>query len=350
MSTILINPAALQHNLQRVRELAPASKVLAMLKANAYGHGLERVAQILKGVEAFGVAQLSEALRLRKAGVVKPVVVMTGALTFAELETAVAQNIELVFHRQAQVSFLSKLKIKPSRVWIKVNTGMNRLGFLPAVLPELAQSLAKHPEITEIVWLTHFANSDHLGDPMTDQQAQKFFEAVQGLPGEKSLSASCSILSRPDLQADWVRPGMMLYGASPFPGKTAADFNLRPVMTLQAPVIAIHDCETGESIGYGSTYTCPRACRIAVLGLGYGDGYPRHLPQGVEVLLQGQLCPIVGRVSMDMVTVEVSDLSSLAVGERATFWGEGLPIEILAERLGTIPYELLTHIAPRQNL
>lgn len=348
-----ISKAALHHNLQRVREAAPYSRVMAMVKADAYGHGLPLVADTLAAADGFGVAIIEEALALRAAGVRQPITVLEGVFTPSEMFEAVRQNLSLVIHQEEQIALLEQCRLSgPVNVWLKIDTGMHRLGIAPEASVSAFRRLRAARITGEIGLMTHFACADQLTSPMTEKQLARFRAVQQVLAGNgqdtlpDSLANSAGILAWPATHGAWVRPGIMLYGSSPFPDQTATSLGLRPVMTLTARVIAVRSLKKGEPVGYGATWVAERDTRIGVVGIGYGDGYPRHAPTGTPVLIEGRRLPLVGRVSMDMLTVELGE-APVQVGDTCILWGEGLPADEVAALAGTISYELFCKLTPR---
>lgn len=345
----LIDLAALRHNLNRARAAAPDSRVMAVVKANAYGHGMLRVARALDEADALAVARVGEGVILRQAGIQQPLVVMEGCFDGDELELAAANGLELVVHHPEQIRLLQQHRVsQPVQLWLKIDTGMHRLGILPEQAIEAYHQLAALPMvITPPRLMTHLANGDDLSDPTTLQQCNQMRSLVAPLDGEISIANSAGILGWPDSHADWVRPGIMLYGVSPFIDGRAADHDLRPVMSLRSSLIAINHYHKGDAIGYGGTWVCPEDMPVGVVTIGYGDGYPRHAQSGTPVLVNGQRVPLVGRVSMDMISVDLRGLPEAQVGDPVTLWGRGLPIEEIAEAAGTIPYQLLCGVTGR---
>lgn len=350
--TLGVNLSALRHNLARVRESAPYAKVLAMVKADGYGHGLLTVAETLDA-DGFGVAFLEEALILRGAGVRQPIMILEGVFSEMELFEAVRQQLTLVVHQEEQVRLLEQCKLSgPIKVWLKLDTGMHRLGFAPEVAPLIYRRLRACHVVGEIGLMSHFASADERRSRQTELQIRRFREAQRIVtqngeqPLPDSLANSAAILAWPASHGSWVRPGIMLYGSSPFPDQSAADLRLRPVMTLAARVIAIKPLARGEAVGYGGSWVAPRDTRIGVISIGYGDGYPRHAPSGTPVLVNGVRVPLVGRVSMDMITVDLGELP-VQLGDTAVLWGEGLPADEVAAHAGTISYELFCRLTAR---
>lgn len=347
-----INIDALKYNLEKIREHVPQQKIMAMVKADGYGHGLITVAKALQAADALGVACLEEAVILREAGIKNRIVLMEGFYdATSELPLIFELNLECAIHHQAQVQGLINSELRsPNQLlglWIKVNTGMNRLGFPCDQISEVYQTLCQYPTLKINGFLTHFAKADEHHSPETTLQTERFFKAVHGLPGEKSLANSAAILGTPASHADWVRPGILLYGVSPFSDRTGKDINLKPVMTLQSEIIAIQNLKAGEAVGYGGTYLCRKDTRIGVVAAGYGDGYPRVMPSGTPVLVNGQVVPLVGRVSMDMLTVDLATQPEAKIGDPVQLWGPDLPVEQIAAAVGTIGYELLTGLSKR---
>jgi alanine racemase len=347
-SVIDINENALRHNIRRVHEIAPQTKILAMLKANAYGHGIVTVAKALPEVDAFGVACLAEALRLREANVSNRIVLMRGVLTKEELAIAQQYRIELVIHLIEQIELLEQqLLTTPLTVWLKINTGMNRLGVDVKDVPAAYQRLTRLPISKPLHVLTHFACADEMANPMTETQMNRFTELTRELSAEKSLANSAGILAWPNSHADWVRPGLMLYGVSPFENRCGLDHGLQPVMTWQSTLIAVRMQQRGDVIGYGSTWCCPYEGLVGIVGVGYADGYPRHVKSGAAVLINNERVNLIGRVSMDMLAVDLRSQPYVKPGNVVTLWGEGLPIEHIAANTATNAYELLCNTRMR---
>ena len=349
---ITIHLAALKHNLQQVRKMAPHSSVIAMVKSDAYGHGLTRVATALTDVEALGVACSEEGLMLRQAGVKNPIVLMEGLFTANELANVGTHDFVIVVHHVAQVEMLEKNPNQgPIPVWLKIDTGMHRLGFEPGQVQSIYSRLMNCPAVKKPIGLmTHFAQSDSPDRAVTTQQIEIFNEVTQILPGPRSLANSGGIIAWPSTHADWVRPGIMLYGASPFADQNGIKHQLQPVMTLSSELIAIHQLAKGARVGYGGTWTCPEDMRVGVVGIGYGDGYPAHAQNGTPVLVNNRPCSLIGRVSMDMMTVDLRTQLQAKIGDPVLLWGPGLPVEVVAKHSNTIGYELLTRITQRVRI
>jgi alanine racemase len=345
-----IDSAALQHNLGTVRRRAPQSRVMAVIKANAYGHGLVAVAQALPGADSFAVARVEEGMALRQAGITQTVVLLEGVFDREQLAAAAQAGFELVVHSPEQIQLLHAAP--PGfqfTVWLKLDTGMNRLGLKGGAFAAALAQLRALPCVRQPVRLmSHFASADEPLAPTTAHQVALFEAATRAESGPRSLANSAAILNFPSAQVDWVRPGLLLYGVSPLEGTIGADFDLRAAMTLQSHVIAVKDVAVGEQVGYGGTWTARRATRLAVAAVGYGDGYPRSLGSGAPVLVNGRRAPLAGRVSMDMIGIDVTELAPpVAVGDPVILWGPQLPVEEIAVWAGTIPYELLCGISQR---
>jgi len=345
----LIDHAALRANLAVVRHHAPASRQWAVIKSNAYGHGMEQVAGALAEADGFALARVAEAVRLRELGVRKPLLVLEGAVSREEMEAADHHRLDLAVHHQDQLALLDTCRItRPLRVWLKVDTGMHRLGLRPDRVPGLLERLAGDRRIaTPIGLMTHLANADDPDDALTIRQCGRLADLAPGGTVPLSIGNSAGILAFPESRTDWVRPGIMLYGGSPFARCSAADLGLQPVMTLRSRLIAVNRVAGGDAVGYGGAYVCPESMPVGVVGIGYGDGYPRRAPAGTPVSVRGREVPLIGRVSMDMITVDLRILPEAAVGDEVTLWGRGLPVDRIAERAGTISYELLCRVTSR---
>ncbi len=345
----LIDHAALRHNLQRVREAAPQSRIWAVIKADAYGHGTHRVARALADADGFAVARVDEAVHLRNLGVLKPILVLGGCYTAVELRRAAQEGIEVTLHQSQQLDLLDQLDPDSPglTVWLKVDTGMHRLGFDPQEVPALAQRLKDHPRVASLSLWTHLANADDTGDSTSQEQIKRFDSLPLALFRRCSIANSGGILGFAASHRDWVRPGIMLYGASPFLQGCAERDGLLPVMTLRSRVVSVKQARAGDPIGYGGRYRCPEAMPVAVVAAGYGDGYPRHAPDGTPVLVAGHRLPLIGRVSMDLITLDARDYPQVKVGDEAVLWGRGLPAEEVAELSGTIAYQLFCNVSSR---
>ena len=346
---VVIDLAALQHNLSRIRSLAPVSKVMAIVKADAYGHGIERIARSLPAVDAFGVACLDEAEQLRLLGITHPILLLEGAYSAAELVRIQVLNLDIVVHHEYQLLMLEHASLpSPVKVWLKVDSGMHRLGFHPADVASAWQRLRQCQNVAE--WprlMTHFAAANERDNAMTAEQLRNFNTACGHIKAELSLANSAAILAWPQTHGDWVRPGLMLYGVSPMQNETAAELGLRPVMSLLSELISVKYLQRGESVGYGASWRCPEAMPVGIVAAGYADGFPRHAGTGTPIIINGQRASIIGNTSMDMLAVDLRGVRNARVGDPVELWGAGLPIEEIAQHAGTIPYELLCGVHKR---
>ncbi|CAK0751439.1 Alanine racemase [Gammaproteobacteria bacterium] len=348
----VIDRAALRHNLNQVRSIASNCQVMAIVKANAYGHGLVRVARLLaedKGVDAFGVACLEEAKVLRAAGVKLPITLLEGVFEADEYRDAARLGLTVVIHHPWQADALQSTALPwPVSIWLKIDTGMHRLGLPPKTVTSIWERLRTcRSALLPIGLMTHFACADARNSPITDRQLACFRETVSGLSGAWCLANSAAILSDSATHGQWVRPGLMLYGVSPFSNEHASNLGLRPVMQFTSRLIAINQVHQGETVGYGGSWICATDTVVGTVAAGYADGYPRHAPSGTKVLVNGRTAPLVGRVSMDMLCVDLNSHPDARIGDTVLLWGEGLSVEEIATAADTIPYELLCHIAPR---
>ena len=354
----LVDTAALRHNLGTIRAYAPGAKVMAVVKANAYGHGLVATALSLADADSFAVARLEEGMALRAAGVRAPIVLLEGVFSAEQLAEAAHYGFELVVHDPLQLRLLEAHRgAERFVVWIKIDTGMNRLGFRPEDFPAaLARARNMIVPALELRVMTHLARADERDAAMTREQVESFDRTLKqaALTGQQRLATSignsAGTLGWPTAHGDWVRPGLAIYGVSPFAGETAAQHGLRPVMTLETTVLTVREVKRGESVGYAAAWRAERDSSIAILAAGYGDGLPRHLDNGTPVLIGGSRYPLVGRVSMDMIAVDVTGTPKIVTGNRALIWGDGLPVEEVAAHAGTIPYELLCGVSQRVPL
>lgn len=347
--TATIDLAAIRHNLGVVRRDAPRSKVMAAIKADGYGHGAVPVARALEDhADAFAVAALEEALVLREAHIQAPLALLEGILSLEEARLCLRHSVQVVVNDHWQLEILESLP-QGARVslWVKLDSGMHRLGFPLGDVPGLWKRIQARPEWEFCGWITHLACADEPGNPATHEQVKAFRRALEGLPGARSIANSAGLIAWPEARADWVRPGLMLYGASPLPGKIGADLGLRPAMRFESRLIAVREYPAGAAIGYGATWRCPEAMRIGVAAVGYADGYHRSLPSGTPVTVRGRSVAMVGRVSMDMITLDLRTAPDARVGDPVLLWGPGLPVEQVAERAGTVAYELLCGLTQR---
>lgn len=350
-ATLTVDTAALRHNLYQVRKQAPQAKVWAVLKSNAYGHGLVAVAQALTDANGFALARFSEAKQLRDHNITKQILLLEGVFDSAELLYCTQHNIALVVHCQQQLDLIQATTLPtPVQVWLKIDTGMGRLGFRPELAGPAAHQLGQIAHVQKpLHFMTHFSHADATQNPFTQQQIATFHSILPKDKGCISLANSAGIFSWPQSHGDWVRPGLCLYGVSPFTKYSAASLNLKPAMRVQAPLIAIRQIKAGEYVGYERAWQAPQDCTVGVVAIGYGDGYPRNAPAGTPVFLNGRTVPIIGKVSMDMLTVNLGDNAQDNIGDMATLWGKELPIAQVAQTLGTIPYELLTQVGSRYH-
>lgn len=348
----VIDCEALRHNLQQVRRLAPQSRVIAVVKANAYGHGLLRSAQALQDADAYGVARLEEALALRAGGIVKPILLFEGFFDSQDLPLLVSHRLETVVHTVEQLEALERANLANAiPVWMKLDTGMHRIGVRPDQCEAFYQRLAACRNVVQPVNLfSHFSCADEPEVPTTREQIACFDRMCAGKPGQRTIAASGGVLLWPEVHYDWVRPGIMLYGVSPLTTKDAAAFGLQPAMTLTSRLIAVREHSIGEAVGYGSRWRSPRNTTLGVVAMGYGDGYPRSAPSGTPVRINGREVPIVGRVSMDMISIDLGPDAHDSVGDEVVFWGPELPVERIAAGSGLSAYELITTLTSRTHL
>lgn len=343
---VSLSNQALRHNLQRVREFAPNSRVLAMVKADAYGHGLAFALNALQDADALGVAFFKEAQDIRALGNTQPIVLIEGIFSLHEWLEAATMNAQCVIHQDCQLQWALEHVVPHATIWLKVNTGMNRLGFSPDEALAAAQQLRAVGY--DLILTMHFANADEPNHALNQTQMDTFLTIKKQLdPIKASLCNSAALIQWSQLQFDWVRPGIMMYGSSPFADRSAEQLGLKPVMTLTTQLIAIHELPIGAVVGYGSSFTTTRVTRLGVIAMGYGDGYPRVVSDA-QVRIDGKNVPIVGRVSMDMLTVDLTDLATLpTLSTEVVMWGDGLDVDQVAQAAGTISYELFTRLAMR---
>ncbi len=339
---------AMQSNLSVAKASMPGARIWAVVKADGYGHGLQWAMQGFADADGLSLVEMDRAVRLRELGWTKPVMMMEGMFCAADIADMHAHSLQPVIHNDEQLAMLAgSPAAAPLDVHLKVNTGMNRLGFKPERVREVYATLKSMAAVRSVSLLTHFANAENSSALLTPQlQLDRFLSATAGLGAPVSLSNSAALLLQRQIHCDWVRPGVMLYGGSPG-GGTAESFGLRPAMTLKGELISVQTLEAGDSVGYGSTFTADRPMRIGVVSCGYADGYPRHAPTGTPVLVEGVRTRLLGRVSMDMLSVDLEPVPLARVGSSVILWGEGLPIDEVAEAAGTIGYELMCAITPR---
>ena len=348
----LIHPSALAHNLARAKAQTPDARVWAVVKANAYGHGIARVFGALRGADGFALLDLDEAQTLRALDWRGPILLLEGVFEPRDLELCSRLQLWHVVHAQQQIDWLARHKTQtPHRVFLKMNSGMNRLGFSPVALRSAWARLSALPQVDEISLMTHFSDAD--GPLGVARQVAAFQAATQDLPGERSLSNSAAVLRHAGLATDWVRTGIMLYGSAPdHPEHSAAHWGLLPGITLRSQLISTQQLQPGDTVGYGSQFTAAGPMRIGIVACGYADGYPRHAGTGTPVLVDGVRCSTVGRVSMDMLAVDLTPVPAAQVGSEVTLWGHGprgtvLGIDAVAQAAGTIGYELMCALAQR---
>ncbi|ENO87146.1 alanine racemase [Thauera linaloolentis] len=338
----LIDLAALRHNYRLARARHGAS-ALAVIKANAYGHGAVRCARALAAeADGFAVAFLDEALELRAAGITQPILLLEGVFDAVELADAARHDVWLAVHHEAQLRMIETTPLAaPLHAWLKVNSGMNRAGFVGPAVATAWQRLQASGKVRETTLMTHFARADEPQAITTAEQIERFDAATRGLNGARSLANSAAILGWPQACRDWARPGILLYGADPMPGEANG---LQAVMTLESAVMAVREIEPGQALGYGGRFVAERRTRVGLVAMGYADGYPRSVPDGTQVAVDGQPSRLIGRVSMDMLTVDLSDLPAAGIGSRIELWGRQVPVNDVAAAAGTIAYELLCNV------
>ncbi|MEH6357688.1 MAG: alanine racemase [Pseudomonadales bacterium] len=343
-----INLDALRHNFKLARQFAPQQKIMVMLKADAYGHGSLQVSAALSEADAIAVAFIDEALALRRAGITKPITLLQGVFDQQEIELACEHQLDLVILHAEQANMLEAAQCsRPLRIWLKFDSGMHRLGFSSDEYVSWFQRLSAHKNVAEVRLMTHFSCADDPQNSVTAEQEALFDQITGALEAKRSLANSAAIMGWPSTLRDWVRPGIMLYGVCPFADWRENHRDLQPVMTLKSVIISTRKLKAGEAVGYGGSWVAEQDCRIGVASIGYADGYPRCLPNGAPVLVKGQRASLVGRVTMDMITVDLTGLDDVQVGDEVTLWGDGLAVEEIAELAGTIAYELLTGISKR---
>ncbi|MDR2093829.1 MAG: alanine racemase [Azoarcus sp.] len=338
----LIDLDALRHNYRLARQFH-GGRAFAVVKANAYGHGALACALALRGeADGYAVAFIEEALALRAGGIDAPILLLEGVFDASELLEAARQWLWVVVHHPAQVEMIERTPLPaPLRVWIKVNSGMNRAGFSPGAVRAVWKRLIVGGKVKDCGFMTHFACADEPDADATAEQIRAFDAATRSLPGERSLANSGAILAWPDSHRDWARPGIMLYGADPLPGE---NHGLRPVMTLASQVVAVRELAPGDPLGYGARFVAQRRTRVGLVAMGYADGYPRATPDHVPVAVDGQIAPLIGRVSMDMLTVDLTDLPEAGIGSAVELWGKQVSVNRVAQSVGTISYELLCNV------
>jgi len=341
-----LNLPALRANVARARALAPGTQLFAVVKANAYGHGLLRVLPALADANGLALIELDAAVALRSAHYTRRILLLEGFFAPEELPEIAARRLAVVVHDEDQVRMLEHAGLdRPLEVFVKINTGMNRLGIPPAAVPQIIERLASCDSVAVLRLMTHLARADEK-DGLEDAMAT-FDAACRGLPYPRSIANSAGVVRHAEVGGDIVRPGIMLYGATPFAHDSADAIGVRPVMTLRSEITAVQALRPGDSVGYGASFTATRTMRIGVVACGYADGYPRHAPNGTPVLVCGRKARIAGRVSMDMITVDLTDVPEAGVGSPVVLWGQGLPVDDVASAASTVGYELLCAVAPR---
>ena len=341
-----VSLSAIRHNYWCAKRAAARSKVFAVVKANAYGHGIQRVARALPQADGFATLELDGALALRERNVLAPILLLEGFFEPSELRVIASAGLSTVIHSEEQLRILETEK--PDRlvdVWLKINTGMNRLGFPPDQLRPVLERLKQSGTTRSITLMTHFANAD--GSQGVGEALQRFDAATRGIALPKSMANTAAIFAHPDSHADVVRLGIGLYGATPYADRSAHTIGLKPVMTLTSKLIAIQEMKPGDAVGYGGEFKVTRPTRIGVVACGYADGYPRHAPSGTPILVAGARVKTAGRVSMDMLTVDLTPVPAATIGSPVVLWGEGMPVDEVAMASGTVGYELLCAVAPR---
>ncbi len=346
-----IAPAALQHNYRLAKKLAPQARAWAVVKADAYGHGQWRAVQTLRGeADGFALLETENAVALREAGVTQPILLLEGVFSARDVRAVAEYGLTTVIHCAEQLKMLSVAVDvqKPLKIYLKLNTGMNRLGFTAAQLPPVLETLRRMPQAV-VTLMTHFADAD--GERGVAWQLERFKALAGDWKGPVSLANSAAILRHPATQASWVRPGIMLYGASPFAEQTASALGLQPVMALESAIIGVQTLAVGDRVGYGGNFTAQQPMRIGIVACGYADGYPRHAPSGTPIAVMGRRTTTVGRVSMDMLACDISDIAEAGIGSPVTLWGRGIagevPADEVASAAGTIAYELFCALAAR---
>ena len=344
-----INQASLRHNLATVKQLAPHSKIMSVVKANGYGHGLINVARGLNESDGFAVLTLNEAIDLREHGFEQDILLLEGAFEAYEISIAAKMYFNLVVHNLHQLQMIEKLKLnRPLDIHFKINTGMNRLGFNPQEAKEILKTLQNKSHFKSITLMTHFATAD---EPQgVDWQLSVFDDIAKPFNFSRSVANSASIVNFKKTHLDWVRPGIMLYGASPIMGHNSSTLNIKPVMQLKSKIIAIQNLSKNDSVGYGESFKAKKDMRIAVVACGYADGYPRHAPTGTPVYVEGKKTSTVGRVSMDMLYIDITDIPHASISSDVELWGEHVPVDDVAEKSGTVGYELLCAISASKRV
>lgn len=352
----LIRLGALKHNYSVIRSAAPQAKIMAVIKANAYGHGMVPVARSLPEVDLFAVARLPEALELRQNGVQQDVLLLAGVLDADEMQLAITHKLQLVVHCHEQIEILQQSFNGAAKVWLKFDTGMNRLGFAPSEAPALIQQLQHLECVSELCLMTHLSSADELDSPSNSTQLRRFQALTEDFDGAVSIGNSAASIglssiydTRPGRSREnWIRTGIALYGVSPFAEQSAADLGLLPVMQFESRLIAIKPLAKGDRVGYKQSYRSESDTTLGIISAGYGDGYTRHFRSGTPVIVNGRRVALIGNVSMDMIAVDLGHNTTDRIGDIATLWGEGLPVEEVAPWANAIPYELVCGVMNRE--
>lgn len=343
-----IDPVAIAHNLGRVREFAAGSRVMAVVKADAYGHRIDLCLPALEHADMLAVATIEEARAIRRLGNGLPVLLLEGVRDYGDLAVAADLGLELTIHHPHQLEALERFGRSPAkRLWLKIDTGMHRLGVPLEAAADMHRRLGAIAGVEQVNLMSHLACAEEPSHPLNAVQLERFRRATDPLDGERCLANSAGLITLPEARFEWVRAGLVLYGVSPLPGQPGPSLGLEPAMTLTAELVAVNRVAAGESIGYGARFVADRDMSVGVAAIGYGDGYPRSMVDGAPVLVKGMSCRMCGRVSMDMITIDLRPCPDAKVGDEVVLWGQGLPIETLAEAAGTIPYELVCRITRR---
>ena len=351
-----IRLGAIRHNLETIRARAAGTRCMAVVKANAYGHGLPEVARSLGDIDGFAVARFAEASRLRDAGVSSGIVVLGGPLSAGDLGRASDLALQIAVHEREQLAWLGRSSVRLKRIWLKVDTGMRRLGFYPDAVAECLDIVRRHAD--QVGLMTHFASAEETSDPTTEEQVSRFLPLIEDFEGDVSVQNTAGLLrwrECPERLAElrdegrlWIRPGLALYGLSPFAGRNGRELGLRPAMQLESRLLSVKPIRAGDRVGYGGAWTAPEDTVLGVVAAGYGDGYPRQLPSGTPVLVNGRRVAVAGRISMDLMTVDLGSHAADRVGDTVVLWGDDLPAEEIAAAAGTIPYTLVTGVTHRE--
>jgi len=354
-----IRPGAIQHNFQIIKSRAPGCRAMAIVKGNAYGHGMLSAARALSDADAFGIARISEAAELRDAGVDKPLILLGGVLSANDLEAAIALGTSLGVHTEEQISWLEKSGDPGVSAWLKIDTGMNRLGFHIDDAAGAIDRLQNCVAVSDLKVMTHFANADDQSDMTTRKQIERFLRVIDGFGGDVSITNSAGLFGWTDALDQfneirdagrlWIRPGIALYGVSPLRGKSAAELGLKAAMQFESSLFAVKPIRAGERVGYGGTWQSDRDSVLGIVAAGYGDGYTRYIPTGTPMIVNGRRVPVVGVISMDLTAVDLGPDAVDRLGDSVILWGDGLPVETVAEYAGTVPYQLVTGVTHRED-